>query len=123
MQTTTAVIAHGDARRAEVLAQSLQVHFHKVDVTSDFQHLREKLARRTSSFAVVDLDLLSVEQLHRLCDEFTGTGIVCVHRAPDETMWTRAVEAGALDCCHLDDLRTILNAARSIGPRRRALAA
>jgi hypothetical protein len=116
MQTLTAVIAHGDGRRAEVLAQTLLGHFHRVDVTSDIQHLREKLARLRAQFAVVDLDLMSIDQLRLLCSEFSSTGVVCVHRAPDEEMWTRTVEAGALDCCDIDDLR-------SLAPRRRALAA
>lgn len=123
MQTFNAVIAHGDVHRAEVLAHSLHGHFGRVDVTGDYETLRDKVNRNRSRFVVVDLELVSVEQVRSLCDDFRGTGVVCVHRVPDDRMWTSVVEAGAIDCCHTDDLRTILNAARSISPRRHAIAA
>jgi DNA-binding NtrC family response regulator len=123
MRTYNAIIAHGSGIKAGVLAKGLQGHFQRVDIASNYETLRERLARQRAQFVVVDMELVTEEELHELCSEFADTGVVCVHRIPDDTMWTRALEAGAIDCCRTDDLRSILNAARTVTPRRPTLAA
>lgn len=123
MRTINAIIAHGSGTKAGNLAKGLQGHFQRVDVACDYETLRERLAHQRSQFAVVDMEMLTPQELRDLCGEFPDTGVVCVHRIPDDTMWTRALEAGAIDCCRTDDLRSILSAARTVTPRRSTLAA
>jgi len=123
MHTVNAIIAHGADAKGKFLAKSLQAHFHQVDFATDYQSLRERIAKSHSQVAVVDLELLTCDEVRKLCSDFSETGIVCTHRIPDDELWTRAMEAGAIDCCQVDDVRSILSAARSIGPRRRPMAA
>jgi DNA-binding response OmpR family regulator len=123
MHTINAVIAHDNDAKGKFLAKSLQAHFHQVEFASDYETLRARIAKSHSQFAVVDLELLTSDELRKLCSDFSETEVVCVHRIPDDQLWTRAMEAGASDCCHIDDVRTILSAARAISPRRRAAVA
>jgi len=82
--------------------------------TADSQAtLREAIERNRAHLAIVDLDMVPVEQIKQICSDYAGVGVVCVHRAPDYEMWDAAMKAGALECCHPSDIPAILNAMRS----------
>lgn len=113
MQSLTVVVAHADSSSAQQLTNNLRAHFRRVAVADDRESLREAIAHHRANLAIVDLDLVSTAQVRELCSEFSGTSVVCVHRAPDYEIWNAAVGAGALECCHLSDIPAILNAMRT----------
>jgi hypothetical protein len=61
--------------------------------------------------------------LKELSDEFPAVSLVCNHRLADDAMWTRALSAGAADCCPSYDTQGILQSAVRHAPRVRAMAA
>lgn len=109
MRSLDVVVAHSDRKSAQVLANSLHQIFRSVHVVSSVDELRAAVARRRAGLIITDLETVgfkNVEQLHR---EF-GIPVVCTHRVPDETMWTKALSHGAIDCCHTSDVKGIVMA-------------
>ena len=113
MQSLTVVVAHADSTAAQQLTNNLRAHFRKVALATDHSELRDAIGRNRANLAIVDLDMVPVEQVKDICAEFGATAVVCVHRAPDYEMWNSAMNAGALECCHPTDIPAILNAMRS----------
>lgn len=113
MQLLTVVVAHADSVAAQQLSNSLRAHFRRVAVATDKLTLREAIAQHRAHLAVVDLDIVPLDEVKELCEEYSATGVVCVHRAPDYELWNAAMSAGALECCHPTDLPSILNAMRT----------
>ena len=71
--------------------------------------IRATVPRLRAQLAIVDLEVVTFSELADLCKEFRGTAFVCIHRLADDTMWTQALAAGALDCCLSADLPRILD--------------
>jgi DNA-binding NarL/FixJ family response regulator len=112
MQTLNVVIAQGDCVLAERLAIALHPHFRNVAIARDAEELRRNTARNRAELAVIDLELVTLEELTAFCKEFPSVVVVCTHRVPDEKMWMQILNAGAVDCCHTFDVRVIVEAAR-----------
>jgi DNA-binding NarL/FixJ family response regulator len=118
MPSPTIVIAQHDPGIAKGLARDLCPHFARVLLAEDARALRDLLQHHEARVAVLDLELISIEEVHRLSALFGDLLIVCTHRSPDEQMWTAALNAGAAEFCHPQDLRTILHASRTATPMR-----
>ena len=71
------------------------------------------LLRHEARVAVLDLELIGLEELRRLSETSSELVIVSTHRAPDEKMWMSALSAGAVEFCHPHDIRSILRASRT----------
>jgi len=123
MPSLTVVVAQNDPRIAEGLANDLHVHFARVAVAQSAQELRTLLLRHEARVAVLDLELLSVDEVCQLVRNFNDLTIVCTHRSPDEKMWMAALNAGAVELCHPRDIRSILRASRAATTRHMPLAA
>ena len=121
MPSPTVVIAQRDPGIARGLAKDLHPHFAHVIVAEDAVELRALLQRHEARVAVLDLELISIEQVRKLSALFGDLLIVCTHRAPDEQMWMSALNAGAVEFCHPQDVRSILHASRMAVPSRAAL--
>jgi len=77
--------------------------------------MREMVPRLRAQLAVVDLEMISFQELAELCREFPATAFVCIHRLADDAMWAQSLAAGAVDCCSAADLPWILqNAERYV---------
>jgi hypothetical protein len=103
------------ANRVEALPKSLLTAssresqiFATVHATSE---VRETVPRLRAQLAIVDLEVVSFSELADLCNEFPATAFVCTHRLADDSMWTQALSAGAVDCCQSTDLPLILESA------------
>lgn len=81
------------------------------------------LLRHEARVAVLDLELLHLEEVRQLTQLFDDLTIVCTHRSPDERMWMSVMEAGAIEFCHPQDLHSILRAARMAAKLHLPLAA
>jgi len=123
MPAPTIVIAQSDPDIAEELARDLHAHFARVAVAQDLEELRTMLLRHEARVAVLDLEFLSMDEIHDLAGMRGDLMIVCTHRLPDEQMWMEALNAGAAELCHPYDLHTILHAAHSVSTRHMPLAA
>jgi DNA-binding NtrC family response regulator len=113
MKSLTVVVAHADRLEAQQLAHSLSAHFVRMTIADNPATMREAIERNRTNLAIVDLDMVPVDQIKQICSDYAGIGVVCVHRAPDYEMWDAAIKAGALECCHPSDIPAILNAMRS----------
>ena len=111
MLPLTAVVVQSDPESAAALAASLLRHFHTVRVAGSLEEVRAAIPRHRAEFVIADLELLSVADVQQLRRDFASLSIVCTHRLPDEKLWTAALDAGALDCCHASDVRSIVLAA------------
>jgi len=111
MRPMNAVLAHHEPGAAQHLTASLNKEFRNLLVAKTAFELRSSVARYRAPFAVIDLELISLGELKELCREFPATAFVAIHRLADDRMWAEALAAGAVDCCHCDDLRGILMAA------------
>lgn len=111
MKPLTVVVAQCDPKSAESLAASLHSHFKAVHIARDLEEVRRSVPKHRADLLVVDLELASLAQVEELRREMPGTQVVCTHRLADDALWTRALAAGALDCCHTSDIRSIVLAA------------
>src|SRR5579859_5009580 len=111
MKPLTVVIAQGDQQAAQQLAASLNQHFRAVHLATSADEVRHAIPKNRADLAIVDLELMSVAEVQDLRREYHHTNVICTHRVPDEEMWARALDAGALDCCHSSDVRSIVLAA------------
>jgi len=112
MPLPTVVIAQSDNGIAQRLANDLYLHFSRIIVTESALELRALLLRHEARVAVLDLELVNMEEIHKLARTFCNLAIVCTHRSPDERMWTAALSAGAVELCHPLDIHAILCALR-----------
>jgi len=118
MQSTTVVVSQADEITAQRLAERLRAHFHRV-VLSGVEELPQNLRNHRASLAVLDMDLVTLEQIQELSRVFEDIAFVCTHRAPDAELYLACVEAGAADCCHSSDIVSIVRAYRSVPLRKR----
>ncbi len=124
MQSIQVVVAHSDRAAAEQISNDLSAYFRRVCVAKSAQEVPDAIARNHAQLAVLDLEMVTAEDVKEIAKQFTGTAVVCVHRVPDEEKWMTAVSAGAVDCCHPTDLKAILNALRlRTTPKRMSAAA
>jgi DNA-binding NtrC family response regulator len=119
MPLPTIVIAQRDQSIAQKLANELHPHFARVAVTQDAIELRTMLLRHEARVAVLDLELVNLDEVHQLAHTFDDLTIVCTHRSPDEQMWMAALDAGAVEFCHAQDVHSILRASRIAAKRIR----
>ena len=112
MHALTVIVAQSDCIIAEHLAAKLHTHFKNVVVARDVDEIRHHIERDFADLVVVDLDLAEMPELRGLVEQFKNVGIVCTHRVPDEDMWRRCLEIGALDCCACCDVDAIVRVAR-----------
>jgi DNA-binding NtrC family response regulator len=123
MPSTTVVIVQSDPRIAQSLANDLHAHFAQVVVAPSAMELRTLLQRHQARVAVLDLEVVTVEEIRKLAELYDDLTIVCTHRAPDERMWMSALNAGAAEFCHPRDIHSILHASRSPLPNSLEIAA
>ena len=123
MKPLNIVVAQHDTFSAEALAASLQHHFHVVALARSLDEVRSAIPKHRADVAVIDLEMTSLNDIDALHREFRGVDIVCTHRLADEHLWTQALAAGATDCCHPSDVRSIVFAATRTVPIARTSAA
>ena len=111
MLPLTAVVVQSDPECAAALAASLLRHFHTVRIAGSLEEVRAAIPRHRAEFVIVDLELIALSDVQQLRRDFASLSIVCTHRLPDQKLSTSAQAAGALDCCHASDVRSIVLAA------------
>lgn len=109
MLSLDVVVAHLDPTSAEKLAASLRKKCRSVRTANTDEELYSTVVRHCIHFAIVDLDSISLDRVQNLHKDF-GMCVICVHRIPDERMWAAALDHGALDCCQIDDVHSIIEA-------------
>lgn len=113
MQPLNVVIAQEDRVCAEHLANALHPHFRNVSIARDAEELRRNTLRNfLAGLAVIDLELMPLDELATYCKEFPNVTVICTHRAPDDKMWMQVLAVGVSDFCHTLDVRVIVEAAR-----------
>jgi len=123
MKPLSVVVFQNSSKTAETLAKSLYPHFRVVNVARDLEELKNAIPRHRADVAIVDLELAGIDDVQRLKRDFSATKIVCTHRLADEKMWSKALAAGAIDCCSASDVRAIVLAASEIPPMSHSHAA
>jgi DNA-binding response OmpR family regulator len=111
MLPLTAVVVQSDPECAAALAAALLRHFHTVRLAGSLEEVRAAIPRHRAEFLIVDLELVGMAGVQQLRRDFASLSIVCTHRVPDQALSTSAQAAGALDCCHASDVRSIVLAA------------
>jgi|HubBroStandDraft_6_1064221.scaffolds.fasta_scaffold769142_1 hypothetical protein len=90
-----------NAARAENLVSKVKSVSEAVFIVQSLPELQTLVTQFPIQVGVVDLGLVTFEEIMSLRN--LGMEIVCIHRTPDDVMWTDALDAGALDCCFDDD--------------------
>lgn len=117
MPIPTVIVAQNDPDTAQVLSNDLHAHFARIAVAKSASELRTMLLRHEARLAVLDLEMIGIDEVRQLASTFYDLSIVCTHRSPDERMWMTALGAGAVEFCHPEDIRSILRASRSAAKR------
>jgi DNA-binding NtrC family response regulator len=110
MKPVTVVVAVLDPSTKEALTNSLRSHFRIVLPTAALDEVRPSVLKYRADVVVIDMESTSMGELASLQREFAALSVVCVHRLADDQMWSSALAAGALDCCHPSDIRGIVMA-------------
>jgi DNA-binding response OmpR family regulator len=121
MKSSVVVLLQGDAKVTNFLVTRLSPFFYKVSVLGSLDELRATASAESPDVALVDLEIVSMSEIERLCAALPTARIICNHRLADEKMWAAALGAGADDCVPSSDMRGLLDSSlRSI---KRAMAA
>jgi DNA-binding NarL/FixJ family response regulator len=119
LPATAVLIAQKDPGIAHALAHALRAHFAEVIVFENSNAAANPPELRTLLLdhpevrvAVLDLELVDLKEVSLLARTFF-LAIVCTHRSPDNRMWLAALNAGAVECCHPDDIHAIIRARRA----------
>lgn len=123
MQPLNVVLLQRDPGICQALAASLCNCFHSVHAVPTVDELRSTIARHRAELVILDMEMVPVSEVGRLCREFPAVRIVCTHRLADEHMWTEALTAGAADIFPPSDTRGIVNAALRNASAARSAAA
>ncbi|MGA8490033.1 MAG: hypothetical protein WB711_06395 [Terriglobales bacterium] len=103
------VILQNDPARAEGLVSKVKSVSEAVFIVQSLLELQTLVSQFPIQIGVLDLGLVSLQEIIGLRTRL-GMEIICTHHTPDETMWTAALDAGALDCCFDDDAPAICRA-------------
>jgi len=115
MKPVTVVLAVPDPTLNEMLANSLRAHFRVVLPAGNLEQIRPAVLKHRADVVLMDLESFSVNEIVALRQAFPALSVVCVHRLADDTLWSEALSAGALDCCHTSDIRGIVLAVNREG--------
>ncbi len=109
MKALNIILAEHDPAVAQLLCRTLDDHFRSVRVAHSLDELRQAIPRQRADAVIADLETVALNEVASLSREFR-LPVVCTHRIPDESLWTAALEAGALDVCANSDANTIIDA-------------
>jgi len=109
MRRLDIVIADNDRTSAESLASSLLHSFRSVHIVHSSGELRAAILKYRAPLAVVDLETVELPEVETLTHDL-GIRVVCTHRLADEAMWANVLGRGAIDCCHNNDVQSIVDA-------------
>ncbi len=113
MQPLPVFIAQADPKLGREFAAKLQVHFRDIQVLKALPELRNTLAQTKPYALIVDLEMISFDELREICRSCPQTIVISTHRLADEAMWVASLAAGAADCCaatdHLGLMRAIVH--------------
>jgi len=123
MLSLNVVLAQHDPVAASSLVNNLRGQCRAVTVSSRKDEVRQDILRSRANIAVLDLELFSLTEVQKLCNEFRNVSVVCTHRLADEGLWTEVMNAGASDCCLPTDVNGILFAVRRSAAKARSAAA
>jgi DNA-binding response OmpR family regulator len=111
LPAATVVIVQNNPTTARALSDDLYAHFANVMVAESASELHSLLLRNPKvQMAVLDLELVNMEEVRWLAGACGDLAIVCTHPSPDDRMWIAALNAGAVEYCHPDDIRSIVRA-------------
>jgi hypothetical protein len=96
------VILQNDPVRAENLVSKVKSVSEAVFIVQSLLELQTLVSQFPIQIGVLDLGSITLQEVVGLRSQL-GMEIICTHHTPDETMWTAALDAGALDCCFDDD--------------------
>lgn len=114
MKPVTVVVAIPDSSTNDALTASLRSHF-RVVLPATPDHIRTTIVKHRADVLLVDLESTAPDAIRSLLDDFGAVSVVCIHRLADDRLWSAALSAGALDCCHPSDVRGIVLAVNRDG--------
>src|SRR5947209_12330042 len=104
MKPLNVVVLQSNAHFADTLCASLQEHFKGISKARDLEEARHLVPKNRADVGILDLEAATLLEVDEFRREFPKLGIVCTHRLADEEIWTAALNAGALGCCHPSDV-------------------
>lgn len=110
MQHLSVVIAQKDCASSDQLSLELKRHFRNIAVAHSHVEIHDALAKLKANAVIVDLELISFDELRRLCQNSLGAAVIATHRSPDDEMWMECLAIGAADCCQIADVDGMLRA-------------
>jgi DNA-binding NtrC family response regulator len=111
MQRSHVVLLQADTNVTKSMTASLSKSFSSVDATQSIDKLQRSIAEHRPVVVIVDLEMVSMNDVKRLCSDFSDVKVICTHRLADDEMWTQALSAGAVDVCPSFDIGGIANSA------------
>jgi DNA-binding NarL/FixJ family response regulator len=123
MQPLNVVLLQSDPGTVQSLIAPLGSCFRSVHQARSFGDVRDSVAKHAAEIVILDIEMASLTDLEKLCQDFPELCIVCNHRLADEEMWTEVLSAGAADCCASSDPRSIVEAACRYGACAQSMAA
>ena len=108
MQHLSVVIAQKDRASADWLSLELKRHFRNIAVAHSHVEIHDAIAKFNAQVVIVDLELMRLDDLRRLCQNSLGAAVIATHRSPDDEMWMECLAIGAADCCQITDVDGML---------------
>ena len=115
MESYTVLLAEKDPTVARSLGTSLDAHCRAVKIVHSFDELKSAIPRTRADAIIVDLETVPLNHVATLSRE-SQLPVVCIHRVPDDKLWTEALEAGAVDVCRNYDVPSMIRAIAQTRP-------
>jgi hypothetical protein len=97
------VVLQTDPARTENLVSWFKSVTEAVFIVQPLPGLQALASQFPIPIGVLDLKLVTYQEIAHVRHHQLGMEIVCTHHTPDDVMWTEAMDAGAIDCCFDDD--------------------
>lgn len=110
MQHLSVVIAQRDRASSDRLSLELKRHYRNIAVAHSHVEIHDAIAKLSAQAVIVDLELINLDELRRLCQNSLGAAVIATHRSPDDEMWMQCLAIGVADCCQVDDVESLLRA-------------
>ena len=111
MSPTYLLLISHDPRCRKQLASVLSRDFPNLRAADCVEDAQMAILQQRPDMVLADLEVMGPQELFHITHQY-ALPVLCLHRVPDDELWTTAMDFGAFDLCCATDCKSIVMAIR-----------